>query len=134
MYWNNTTGLDVKGQSSDVVQLFTVKNKRQAQAAGFEKLTITRIEVVIPVSTNMSPVEYANLLKATQTTFSNRGLQLATGSDYCDAGYWTAYFYEVLLATQTTPKLVLDVTRIDFKDINGKTGFWTTENLKHWPN
>lgn len=129
MYWNNNIG---KGTQTE--KTFTADSKKQLKTLTTDVLTITRIEVKVPNSTKLATVEYADLIAATNKYFLNRGMQLSGVVDYNDVGRWSAYFYEMILATQFTPKLYVDVVRIEVKDKNGKTSVLNYEDLMHWKN
>jgi hypothetical protein len=58
---------------------------------------------------------------------------LPQGSDFADATYWTAYFLEMLLETQRSPKQPGDVLRIQAKDSGGLTVVYNFAHLRHWP-
>lgn len=131
IYWNNDLGLSLSGQPKEP-ETFKLKTY-SVGALSLDALKITHLEIEIPNSTNLATVDYTNLIANTNKFFTNRGLQIAGGSDYADAGYWTAYFYEMILERQLTPAQSVNVTRIDFKDKNGKVGTWFAKDLKHWP-
>lgn len=130
IWWNNNIGLS--GTSIDP-RSFTA-TKRQLKAMSTDALTITKIEVLVPASANLAPVEFADIEKKTKNFFTSRGLQLVGVVDYNDAAVWAGYFYELVLATQYAPFKYVDVVRIECKDKNGKTSVLNAADLKHWRN
>lgn len=130
IWWNNNIGL-----SGTLLEprAFTA-TKRQLKAMSNDVLTVTRIDIRVVSSTNLAPVEYTNLTNNVKKYFTNRGLQLTGVVDYNDAASWAAYFCEMILATQYTPKLYVDIVRIEVKDRNGKTSYLNEADIKHWRN
>lgn len=131
IYWNNDLGLSYSQTAGQ--PLMPINKPRKLKAAGFDRLTITRLEIQIPESTDLSGVAFSNLTNGVDRFFTNRGLMLAGGSDYADAAYWSAYFLELILDKQTDPALSVNVERIEAKDKNGKTVTILGSDLKHWP-
>lgn len=96
-------------------------------------LTITSIELEV-ISTVNGEVEYKRVKNGLENyVFKNRGLGLVTGSDYIDACYWAAYFTELLLWSQQTPKMNTKVLSITAVDEAGNTVKWTGDRLRHVP-
>lgn len=128
IWWNNNIGM-----STQPAKTFILATK-QLKALATDPLTITRIEVSIPGSTNLAPVEYSNVLANTSKFFTNRGMTISGTVDYNDAAIWAVYFYEMILATQYSPKIYCDVVRLEVKDKNGKTSVLNYGDLRHWKN
>lgn len=126
MLWNNSlsTGTEAKVQT---------QKEMNSNLIGNEWLEITGLEVVVPNSTSLSDFEYDKLIKNTTWFFNNRGIQLESRSDYNDAAYWSAYFYEMFLERSAPSKQIIDVVRIEVKNPQGKTSWISTDKLKHWP-
>ena len=97
-------------------------------AQGFEKLTVTSLEIQVVGSKLFAADEYALVNKNVSNFFINRGLGLAPGSDYADATYWTAYFLDLILKTEN--KYDIDVVRIEAKDVKGNTIVYNKDALK----
>lgn len=134
MYWNNDLGLsfDAFG-NQESAKVFAAKNRREARAASTDKLEITHLEIEIPNSVKLAPIEFNDLINNTNKFFTNRGLYLEGGSDYGDAAYWTAYFYEMLLERQMPVLQSVNVIRIDARDKNKRPVTWFAKDLRHWP-
>lgn len=130
IWWNNNIGLS--GTSREP-RAFTAR-KRQLRTMSSDVLTVTRIDIRVVSSTNLAPIEYTNLTNNIKKYFTGRGLQLSGVVDYNDAANWAAYFCEMILATQYTPKLYIDIIRIEVKDRNGKTSYLNEADIKHWRN
>lgn len=126
MWWNNTGGLSEP--------LTFTSDRRKLRATSTDALTVTKLDITVPASTDLAPVVYDRIVAMTKKYFTGRGIMMPGVTDYNDAGYWTAYFYELILALQFDPKTYVDVNRIEFKDKNGKTGVLTGSELKHWKN
>lgn len=104
----------------------------RSNRAALEKLIVTKIEFRVNKSTLMAPTEYLKCKEDVQWYFTNRGLGLATGSDYADATYWSAYFFEMVLDRNRGGRNV-DVLRIEGKDSRGNTVVLEHSELRHWP-
>lgn len=128
IWWNNNIGM-----SSQPAKTFVLPSK-QLKLLATDPLIVTRIEVSVPGSTNLAPVEYNNVVKNTASFFLNRGMTISGTVDFNDAAIWAAYFYEMILATQYTPKIYCDVVRLEVKDKNGKTSVLNYADLRHWKN
>lgn len=126
MYWSSVGSTVNRVTKPHLVKV--AKNRAQA----LELLTVTKLEFEV-TSTTTAAVQEKQIANALNTlVFSGRGLGLPPNSDFADAAYWSAYFTELLLLSQYTPKINLIVTRIEATD--GKsTVIFTDKNLKHFP-
>lgn len=120
----------INGQAEGVKKSKTNKNFKvsNGDAQGFEKLTVTSLEIQVVGSKLFAADEYALVNKNVSNFFINRGLGLAPGSDYADATYWTAYFLDLILKTEN--KYDIEVVRIEAKDVKGNTVVYNKDALK----
>lgn len=130
--WNNTlAGATLKGDEARLVTAKEIKTSA-VPAAATETLTINKIEVSID-SKLMSGVEFQRLKNNIDWFFAGRGLNLVANSDYGDATYWSAYFLEMVVATQSPSfKQSFDVTRIEATDAKGRTVVFFANGLRHF--
>lgn len=137
MYWQVEGGAASEKKNA-IPHRFKVSKKMAAQKdetgeLALKLLTVTGMDVEV-ISTTNADTEFKKVKNSLETyVFKSRGLGLAIGSDYADAAFWSAYFAELLLYTQQTPKSNIKVLKITAKDENGNPVTWTGDRLKHFP-
>jgi hypothetical protein len=136
MYWGEnipTPNAPPKKVVPSAIPKIQRLSSKTIKASSTKFVTIGEIEVSVNSNTN-ADVERKRITEAFNTlVFANRGLVLATGSDFADAVYWSAYFAELLIYTQYKTKIPINVTRITGSDNNGSTVTWTNDQLRHFP-
>ena len=107
--------------------------KDETGANALKLLTITAMELEV-ISTVNCDVEFKRVKNGLDNyVFKSRGLGLFIGNDYADATFWSAYFTELLLWSQQTPKMNVRVLSVTGKDEAGNTVKWNDSRLKHVP-
>lgn len=138
MYWDASVPAPNNTRTVTTPKRFKVSKKMTAEKdetgqAALKLLTVTGIELEV-ISTVNADVELKRIKNSLESyVFKNRGLGLVTGSDYADACYWSAYFTELLLWGQQTPKMNVRVLKITGSDESGNVIQWNGDRLKHFP-
>lgn len=127
LMWTTTGTLGADPQVIKITR--TGKNKN---VAAMNKITFNAIEFAV-ISKSDAITERLKLETNAKWFFKNRGLMLASNNDFADATYWGAYFMEMLLEIQRSPKQIGDVFRITGKDEKGNEIVFNWGQLKHWP-
>lgn len=110
-----------------------IAEKYETGDAALKLLTVTGLELEV-ISTVNADVEYKRIKTALDGyVFKSRGLGLVVGSDYADSAFWTAYFVELLLWSQQTPKMNVKVLAIMAVDDKGNPVKWNGTQLRHVP-
>lgn len=127
MFWTTS---QTAGVEPEIIKV--TRTGKNANVAAMNKITIPELEFAVISSTDVS-TERKRLIDNCAWYFKNRGLMLAAGNDFADATYWSAYFFEMLLETQRSPKQSGDVFRITAKNEKGESVVYNWGQLKRWP-
>jgi hypothetical protein len=138
MYWDANVPAANNTRTNALPKRFKVGKKMIAEkdetgGNALKLLTVTALELEV-ISTVNADIEYKRIKTSLDNyIFKNRGLGLFVGNDYGDACYWTAYFMELLMWGQQTPKMNVRVLSITGNDEAGNTITWKDSRLKHVP-
>ena len=123
-------GASAAGAEPQLIKI--VKKGKTANTAAMSKIIIPKIEFAV-ISTTDAVTERKRLIENANWFFKNRGLMLQANSDFADATYWGAYFFEMTIESQRSPKQNGDVMRIEAKDEAGNPIVYNWAQLKRWP-
>lgn len=100
-------------------------------AMGYGTITITYIEATVRSTTN-AEIESARFKANMSWFFRNRGLIMPVPSDFSDAVYWSSFFLDMLLDTQSPDKEDITVRKIIGNDGSGNVVLYYKDTLRHW--